>query len=591
MKSLIVFAIGAAFSMGLATAQEPPQTPVILISIDTLRADHLSVYGYRKIRTPNIDSFAQQGTVFTSVNSQIPLTLPSHFSLFTSTYPFENGIEENAEIVPSNAVTLASVLRSHGYKTAAFIGSSMLDRHFGVDNGFEEYDSPFSSPPGSQANPYSVRVRRDGAIVLRAANQWLGAHRNQPVFVFIHLFDLHTPYKLAPARGSGEPEITGYDAEIKYIDQLLGHFRQSLVQTEWWRKALVVLLADHGESLGDHGEFSHGYFIYESTLHVPLIVHWPDGAPKHPERVREPAGLIDVAPTILDALHLPAPVSFDGVSLLKQNGTHAVYSESVYARDTFHWAALRSLRMANWKYIDAPRAELFDLEKDPAEQSNLVRAKPAEASALRSELSRLMSRYAHQQQAPIRDSSSRTRAALESLGYLAGGRAAASLRRLPDPKDRLPEYQMFDRALDAMYSQRLDAAIIGLRRILQRDPDNLPARGTLGDAYLRAGKSGKAVEEWTTALAADPKYASVAQALGELYMGRQDWTKARPYLRQALAAAPGDATIAFELSVVERKLGLFKDAQEHLRTFCAASPSDACKDELRQLEQGAKTAR
>ncbi|MGA3188538.1 MAG: sulfatase-like hydrolase/transferase [Bryobacteraceae bacterium] len=576
--------ITAVAAVLLATAQDPPQpTSVILISIDTLRADHLSAYGYRKIPTPHIDSFARQGTVFTDVNSQIPLTLPSHTTLFTSTYPFENGIEENAEVVPAGAVTLASILRSHGYRTAAFVGSNMLDRRFGLDQGFEEYDSPFGASEGAQANPYSSRVRRDGALVLRAANSWLSAHRDQPVFLFVHLFDLHTPYKLMPARGSNEPETAGYDAEIAYVDQLLGRFQQSLIENGWWRKSLLVLLADHGESLGDHGELSHGYFIYQSTVHVPLIVHWPEGAPKYAERVTQPAGLIDVAPTILDALHLPAPPSFAGVSILKSDAP-PVYSESVYARDSFHWAALRSLRMGRFKYVETPRAELFDLEKDPREITNILGSNQAQATTLRSELSRLMAKHVRAP-APARDTSDATKKALGSLGYLSGGPRKAPLREGPDPKDRLVEYQMFDRALDAMYSQRLDTAIREFHQVLALDRDNLPARGSLGDAYLRAGKTDDAVREWTAALRSDPEYVPAAQALGEHYSALHDWTKARPYLQQALAAVPGDTTIRFELGVVERNLGMFKEAVEHLKEACGANPSAACQSELRQAER------
>jgi len=529
--------IGIAVSAGLVAAQE--STPVILISIDTLRADHLSAYGYQKIQTPNIDSFAQQGTIFTEVSSQIPLTLPSHTSLFTSTYPFENGIEENAEVVPAGAVTLATVLRSHGYRTAAFIGSNILDRACGLDQGFEEYDSPFG---GS-------RVRRDGALVLRAANAWLGAHRNQQVFVFVHLFDLHTPYNLAPAKSSNEPETAGYNRELAYVDQILGRFRQSLIDNGWWKKSLIVVFADHGESLGDHGELSHGYFIYQSTLHVPLMIHWPSVG--HPESVNEPAGLIDVAPTILDALHLAVPPSFDGISLLK-GGAHGLYSESVYARDTFCWAALRSLRVGHWKYIEAPHPELFDLEKDPREQSNLIRANETVAASMRSELSRLMAKHPRSSPSPPHDTSEAAKK-MGSLGYLSRGSRKAALHEGPDPKDRLAEYQMFDRALDAMYSQRLDAAIRGFLQILALDRDNLPARGTLGDAYMRAGKPNDAVREWTAALNADSEYAPAAQALGEHYMRRHDWKKARAYLQQALKAAPGDATVRSELAVITCK--------------------------------------
>ncbi len=561
---------GIVATVGLVSAQQAP--PVILISIDTLRADHLSAYGYRKIQTPNIDSFAQQGTVFTQMESQIPLTLPSHTSLFTSTYPFENGIEENAEIVPAGVVTLASVLRSHGYKTAAFVGSNILDRSCGLAQGFDEYDSPFGG----------ARVRRDGALVLRAASAWLSAHSNQPAFVFVHLFDLHTPYQLMPQKGSNEPETKGYDAELVYVDRILGRFRQSLIDSGWWKQSIVALLADHGESLGDHGELSHGYFIYESTVHVPLIVHWPDGSPKYPERVTEPGGLIDVAPTILDALHLAAPPSFDGISLL-HNGSHALYSESVYARDTFRWAALRSLRVGRWKYIQAPHEELFDLEKDPAEQSNLFRANEASAAALRTQLSALMAKHARANPAP--DTSDATKKTLGSLGYLSGGSRKTPSRDAPDPKDRLTEYQSFDRALDALYSQRFADAIRGFLAILTQDRNNLPARYSLGEAYLRIGKPDEAVRQWTASLAEDPEYAPAAQALGEHYMKLQAWSKARPYLQQALAAVPKDSIVRYELGVVERKLGLFKEATEHLRAACSENLTVACS-ELREIERG-----
>src|SRR5690242_13261746 len=238
---------------------------VILISIDTLRADHLSAYGYTKVRTPNIDMFAERGTLYTNIEAQVPLTLPSHTALFTSTYPFENQIEENAERVPEGLLTLASVLKAHSYATAAFIGSVFLEREMGLGRGFDFYDSPFRfeafSPisgsmffAGAGQNPYSVRDRRDGALVIGAATRWLNQHRGQPVFAFLHLFDLHKPY----TRG-------GYDEELRRVDSLLGGLRQLLIQQGWWDKSLVVLLSDHGEGLGDHGEANHGYFIYQST--------------------------------------------------------------------------------------------------------------------------------------------------------------------------------------------------------------------------------------------------------------------------------------------------------------------------------------
>src|SRR5579884_638211 len=269
------------------------QTPVILISIDTLRADHVGVYGYRRTRTPNIDAYAQRGTLFTNAAAQVPLTLPSHASLFTSTYPFQNGVEENAERVPSGVVTLATVLRANKYKTAAFIGSVFLEKEMGLDAGFELYDSPFHfeafSPlsgsmffGGLSRSSYAGRDRRDGALVVRAATDWLAQHRGQAVFAFVHLYDLHRPYKLGT-----------YDAELTYIDRVLGSFRKSLVEQGWWDRALVVVLSDHGEGLGDHGETSHGYFIYQSTLWVPLLFHWPAAEGGHTGTVNQPVGLIE----------------------------------------------------------------------------------------------------------------------------------------------------------------------------------------------------------------------------------------------------------------------------------------------------------
>ena len=329
MKQSQAAALLLALYLSSASAQQPP---VILISIDTLRADHLSAYGYQTIRTPNIDSFAQHGTLFTGIDSQIPLTLPSHTSLFTSTYPFQNQIEENAERVPTGAVTLASVLRNNGYKTAAFIGCVFLEREMGLDQGFDVFDSPFNFQAfsaisgsmffaGTPQNPYTVRDRRDGALVVGAATRWLNANRDQPVFLFLHLFDLHKPYK--------QP---GYDAGIEYVDRLLGAFKQTLIKTGLWDRSLVVLLSDHGESLGDHGEYTHGYFIYRSTLWVPLMIHWPSNAPNQPPKSTQPAGLIDVAPTILDFLHLPAPPSFEGKSLLSKEPKRSLRRKPPHAR-------------------------------------------------------------------------------------------------------------------------------------------------------------------------------------------------------------------------------------------------------------------
>lgn len=508
-----------------AVAADKP--PVIIISIDTLRADHLSAYGYTKIRTPNIDSFGDKGTIYTQIDAQVPLTLPSHTSLMTSTYPFENRVEVNGEPVPPGAVTLASVLRANGYRTGAFIGSVILDRANGLDQGFDVYDSPFRG--GS--------VRRDASLVTRAARQWLERNTGQPVLAFVHLYDLHTPYALPQVAGL-RPNATGYDAELQYIDQTLGRFRDALVKDGWWDRAIIVVLADHGESLGDHGETSHGYFAYESTIHVPLIFHWPSGSAKYPERIAQAAGLIDVAPAILDFLHIPTPPSFEGVSLLPGYRDHAdmVYSESVYPLDTFGWAPLTTLRSGPYKYINAPRAELYDLATDPGEKTNIAAAHASEAQSMKARLHELMARYQPTQTGATPRISARTREILGSLGYTAGGKQAA--RKEPaDPKDKLAEAEAYENGLTFLYSGQYSQAIAAFNRIAMRDPRNLPAQTALGEAYLRSGNAARALTLWQQALEKDPNYRPAADSIGEYWLARRDFEKACRFIPAAAECA------------------------------------------------------
>ncbi|HLK19045.1 MAG TPA: sulfatase-like hydrolase/transferase [Bryobacteraceae bacterium] len=492
------------------------------------------VYGYRADATPNVVAFADQGTIFVHADSQIPLTLPSHDALFTSTYPFQNRIEENAERVGPGAVTLAAVLRSHGYKTAAFVSSVFLEREMGLDQGFDFYDSPFQfeafSPLSgsmffSGATRFGARDRRDGALAVHAALEWLSQNRGQPVFCFVHLYDLHKPYK----RGS-------YDAELRYTDEVLGGLRKGLEAAGWWDRALVVLLADHGESLGEHGEASHGYFIYESTLAVPLIFHWPEGARPLGSRVEQAAGLVDVAPTILDFLHLTAPESFEGASLLR-GVEHPIYAESVHAHDSFGWAPLRSLRVGDLKYIEAPKAELYNLREDPAEKVNLAAKNPDEARRLRGELGKMLARYAARP-AANGNVSPETRALLGSLGYLAPGPGVKVAGTGADPKDRLAEFQLYERAMVLLYERHVSAAIAVLRRILVGDPKNTLARRDLGDCYLE----------------------------------EREYRAARAQLARVAAVVPDDYVSQYELGIADERLRLWKEARAHLEIACKLAP-------------------
>jgi len=283
-----------------SAANAQPSAPVILISVDTLRADHLGCYQAARGSTPHIDSIARNGTLFSQMSALVPLTLHSHVALFTSTYPFANGVEDHA-IPFSGATTLATVLKNAGYLTAAFVGSFVLDQRFGLSRDFDAYDTPFDLHNKTVADVGDLK--RPGAQVA-AAMHWFDQNVSSPFLLFLHLYDLHTPYDLPP-----EPRLrcgeAGYEAELTYVDRVLGGFLAFLERRGLLNKPLIMFTSDHGEGLNEHGESTHGYFVYESTLHVPLIFHWPAGSKRvSPDGIAERASLLHVAPTILDAVGL-----------------------------------------------------------------------------------------------------------------------------------------------------------------------------------------------------------------------------------------------------------------------------------------------
>jgi tetratricopeptide (TPR) repeat protein len=456
------------------------------------------------------------------------------------------------------------LLRAHGYATGAFIGSVFLERQMGLDAGFDVYDSPFrfeafSSISGEMMfaglsrGAFSASERRDGALVLRSAEQWLASQRTgRPAFAFLHLYDLHEPYRIAPALYRAK-HLSGYDAELEYVDRLLGSFRRTLERNGWWNRSLIIILSDHGEGLDEHGEESHGYFIYQSTLWVPLLIHWPTGYGPFQPQVTDAGGLIDVAPTLLDLLHIQAPPSFSGRSLLgaaRSGATQpprAVYSETLHTHDAFGWAILRSVRFANYKYIDAPTPELYDLAADPGERVNLARKEPERVGALRLRLDKIVARYGAAAHAP---GSPGTEALLHSLGYLSSGPEAAIRATGPDPKDRLPEYREYRRAMLFVYDGRYREAVLILERLLMRDRNNLLARRDLGASYLELRQYAKALRN----------------------------------LNLVAMAAPGDYMTQYELGIADEHLGHKADARRHIEAACKIAPEAAqCQAELKKL--------
>jgi arylsulfatase A-like enzyme/Tfp pilus assembly protein PilF len=556
---------------------------VILISVDTLRADHLSCYGYKKQQTPHIDSLARGGTLFTQISSQAPITLPSHVSLFTSTYPFANGIRENAQVLPTGAVTLSTVLAGRGYNTAAFIGGYFLERRFGLAQGFQTYDSPFDT----RVINGSLGLKRPAAEVIDGAEHWLQQNSGRHFFLFVHLFDLHQPYD-APASYRPRAPQSEYDQELAYVDDSLGNFLEFLQKSGLDRRALVVLFSDHGESLGDHGENTHGYFIYRSTLHVPLIFHWPRASSftDNHDRVDAPAGLIDVAPTVLSFLEIPSPPSFCGHSLLQlakdgNSPPRDVYSESTYAHDKFGWAALRGLRRGDYQYIDAPHPELYDLKRDSAELRNLLPGQAALAASYREGLAALVAAY---HSVPAAGEATATAAApapgsaesLRSLGYLEITAPKAALDNSGvDPKDRLFEYKRYLLAGHLARTGKAQEAVAEFESILADDPRNLPAYLELARSDIGLHRYLDATNQLKAALALDPHNVEAEELLGDIWLTVGNPGRAAAEFHQLLTFAPQDYEAHFGLGLIATHQGKNAEAAQHFRAALTANPHSA----------------
>jgi len=583
-----------------------PATPVILISVDTLRADHLSCYQPGRRPTPHIDSLAKNGTLFSQVSTPYPLTLPAHTALLTSTYPFANGVEDNGVPLKSTAVTLATVLKSAGYHTAAFVGSFVLDRRFGLSRGFDVYDGPLDIHDRTSAG--QMERKRPGAQTADAAMRWLERNSGAPFFLFLHLYDLHLPYDLPPDPSQRHGE-TGYAAELAYEDRVIGDFLAFLERRGLLEKALVVFTSDHGEALGDHGESTHGYFLYQSTLHVPLLIRWPSGFTRFPHaRMEEPASLLDVAPTILDAAGIPRPGEMRGRSLIAAAGASEVYSESVYARDHFGCASLRSLRAGNYKYIAAPKPEFYDLSADPNEMRNLFEQQRSKATAMGERIAALRA-SAPAGGSPASPPKPDTVNALRSLGYLSGSTRASRPEPRIDPKDRIADFERYVSAIALSSSGKPAESNAILRTLSERlpdvtdirtslglnlqrmgdyagaarefklvtaqDPTNAEAHFESGFCLFRLGHPDDAIPQLKAALSLEPWYTRADEALAEIYLQKKDFSAARAHLNHLLSVDPSSYTAHYNLGVLAAMQNNWSDAEQHLQAALRADSGAA----------------
>jgi arylsulfatase A-like enzyme/cytochrome c-type biogenesis protein CcmH/NrfG len=551
-----------------------PATNLLLITLDTTRADRLGCYGYERALTPALDRLAEEGLLFEWAYAPAPLTLPSHASLFTGLYPPEHGLRTNGRGRLGGSVpSLPAELKSRGYECGAFVASFVLDARFGLDRGFDVYDDDLTS---ADATPDALQRQRNGESVVNAALEWLRQPRRQPFFGWVHLYDPHFPYEAHDELFDGQFRDSPYDGEIAYVDRQVQRLIDHLESTGERDRTLVVVVGDHGEGLGEHVERTHGYTLYNATQHVPLILSLPDRIPRG-QRVETAVALVDVYPTLREVLGLPPAESISGQSLSAAFSGQRLVDRLCYAAtdDPFlqnGWSPLRSLTAGRWKYVRSTIPELYDLVADPGERTNLAMDQDAQRDDMARKLAEFEQQF-QQRNAEAVQLSAAERKTLESLGYLGSpkGRTDRPAAELPDVKVMLPFDVAVQLALDDLQFQRVEQAIERLRHVVSESREHVAARVYLGQALEQNGEFDEAVTWYQDALRLKPDHPDALVHLGAAKVSQGAVAEAIPLFREALRVDPHSAPAHFNLGLALGKTG---DLPQAIRQLDAALRSD-----------------
>lgn len=579
LAALFLVALPLAASSCRPGEETPPS--IILVTVDTLRADRLGCYGHPGAGTPMIDRLAAEGQRFEQVVATTPLTLPSHASLLTGRIPPAHGVRHNAlfRLLPGE-ITLAEMLREAGYRTGAVLGAAVLNAEYGLDQGFEHYDD---LPLGRARQ--GLPPERSAEEVTRRALAWLKEQPGRPVFLWVHYYDPHAPYAPPPQLRSRFPDP--YDGEVAAVDAALRTLVQGLPEAKLPAgETVIAITADHGESLGEHGEGTHGFFVYQASLRIPLVLFGPGRIPRGEVR-REPVALVDVAPTLLGLAGLAPPPGIDGIDLLDGDAAPSsagrpLYFESRAPLFDHGWAPLAGFRRADQTYILAPRPEIYDLSQDPGELNNLARERPDEEARLREELQSLISRRSRSgEQEAARTVDADEAEALRALGYLAGTASPEphgdAETGLADPKDRVDEMRATFEAVNSMGSGRPAEAVRLLRGVLDEDPGNVTASLLLAQALVAAGRTEQAVSSLDRAIdvAASPAIrGQLLKVRGLALKSAGRYAEAVESYRAAEREVPLDRASAIELAGAELAAGHPERAREVLAEALRHSPED-----------------
>ena len=590
-RSLLVAAL--TLSAGTVNAKAPPSNvrppSIILITLDTTRADRMGFLGSRRGLTPNLDGLARQSVLFSRAYAQVPLTPPSHATILTGTYPQFHQVNDMQTPLASDLPYAPEILRAHGYRTAAFVGSIVLEPHPpyapGFDRGFETYDAGFHNE-GLGEDRHRTVQRRGTEVVARAL-AWLSKHPKGPFFVWIHLYDAHDPYD-PPEPYKSRYASAPYDGGIAYEDAAVGKLLRQLKLRDLYDSLVIAVTADHGESLGAHGEETHGVFLYDETMHVPLVIRLPHGVVAG-KQIENRVELVDIAPTLLQEAGITIPAEMQGRSLLSLMSTskapnnvprgswqeRPAYSQSEYPHH-FGWSALRALRSDRYLFIQAPRRELYDESADPKAERNLSSSATAVSDTLASQMENFRQKTSNTREAPKPVLDPAAQAGLGALGYMASDNSSSKTDTDGgiDPKDKIEIANMIHRAEVLQQDMHPDESIALLEKIIADNP-TAAFYTKLGSWLMRKQDFKKAVSALRKAVKMDPDSTATRFMLGKSLLATQDYAAAIPELENLISKIPNAIDAHSFLELAYAQTNRLPEAIRECKIVLAYDPEDA----------------
>ncbi len=584
MRRLLACGFAASLvACGQTPAPPPAARHVVIVTVDTLRADRLGCYGRRDVATPRLDRIAVEGALAVEAMAHVPLTRPSHVSIFSGLLPTEHGVRDNVSpaVVP-RVPLLAEVFREKGFATGAFVSSVVLESQSGLDRGFDVYADRFEGAMGDAQ--FLNTVQKKGEDAIEEAALWLRGQSGRRVFLWLHLYEPHDPYEPPEpyaSRYAGRP----YDGEVAWTDELVGRFEDVLSSLGLRDDAALVVTSDHGEGLGEHDESLHGFFVYQTTLRVPFLARGPGIRPG--VRLERTVRLVDVFPTVLELAGLPVPrdLALSGRSLAAalrgapEPDEPTTYAETLVPLLQFGWSDLRVIREGRFKYVSAPRPELYDLREDPGERRDLAREKGSQAEAMRKALGKVLDREPQARREDTAALSDETLEKLGALGYVGAGGPAETATPGADPKDKVGEFRIVNslirEALVAFHAQDVATSVRKLRQVLARGISSFEVHYYLARALFAQGRHAEAKGHFDEAVRRVPAHAAAWEGAAECRLRAGDNEGALARLREGQAKAPRDVALRRREARLLRELGRREEARRVYEAALPLGPKEA----------------